>query len=143
MKTVGELMQAKGYGVCSIAPDASVYEALEVMADKNVGALMVVEAGNLVGVLSERDYARKIILRGKSSKETPVREIMTQQVMSVSAEQPIEEAMVLMTNKRIRHLPVFDGERLVGVISIGDMVKAIAMNGKQAFDQLSRLSLTW
>jgi CBS domain-containing protein len=113
------------------------------MADKDVGALLVVDADNLVGILSERDYARKIILRGKSSKTTLVSEIMTEQVVSVCTDQTIEEAMVLMSDKHIRHLPVLDGSRLVGVISIGDVVKAIAMNGKETFDQLSRLSLSW
>lgn len=143
MKTVQDILKAKGHGVWSIAPNASVYDAIELMADKDVGALLVVDADKLVGVLSERDYARKIILRGKSSKTTPVREIMTGQVVSVSADQTIEEAMVLMSNKRVRHLPVLDDSRLIGVISIGDVVKAIAMNGKQTFDQLSRLSLSW
>lgn len=143
MKTVQDILKAKGHGVWSIAPDASVYDALQLMADKDVGALLAVDAGNLVGILSERDYARKIILQGKSSKTTPVREIMTEQVVSVCADQTIEEAMVLMSNRRIRHLPVLDGSRLIGVVSIGDMVKAIAMNGKETFDQLSRLSLSW
>ena len=143
MKSVQELLQAKGHGVWSIGPDASVYDALQLMADKDVGALLVLDAGKLVGILSERDYARKVILQGKASKTTPVREIMTTQVVCAQAGESIEEAMVLMTNKRIRHLPVLDGERLVGVVSIGDVVKAIALNGKQTFDQLSRLSLTW
>ena len=143
MKSVQELLQAKGHGVWSIGPDASVYDALQLMADKDVGALLVLDDGKLAGILSERDYARKVILQGKASKTTPVREIMTTQVVCAQAGESIEEAMVLMTNKRIRHLPVLDGERLVGVVSIGDMVKAIAVNGKQAFDQLSRLSLTW
>ena len=143
MKSVQELLQAKGHGVFAVEPDASVYDALQLMADKNVGALLVLDAGKLVGVISERDYARKVILQGRASKTTPVREIMTAQVVSAQADQTIEEAMVLMSNKRIRHLPVLDGERLVGVISIGDVVKAVAISGKQTFDQLSRLSLTW
>ncbi len=143
MRSLHELLQAKGHGVWSIGPEASVYDALKLMADKDVGALLVLDAGKLVGVISERDYARKVILQGKASKTTPVREIMSAQVVSAQAGQTIEEAMVLMTNRRIRHLPVLDGERLVGVVSIGDVVKAIALNGKQTFDQLSRLSLTW
>ena len=120
-----------------------MYDALQLMADKDVGALLVLDDGKLAGILSERDYARKVILQGKASKTTPVREIMTTQVVCAQAGESIEEAMVLMTNKRIRHLPMLDGERLVGVVSIGDLVKAIAINGKQTFDQLSRLSLTW
>lgn len=143
MKTVQDILQAKGHGVWSIAPDASVYDALQLMADKDVGAVLVLDGDKLVGILSERDYARKIILQGKSSKTTPVRDIMTQQLVCTQAGQAIEEAMVLMTNNRIRHLPILDGSRLIGVVSIGDVVKAIAVNGKQTFDQLSRLSLNW
>jgi CBS domain-containing protein len=125
MKTVRDLLRVKGGATWSIAPAATVYEALALMAEKDVGALLVLEAGNLVGIVSERDYARKVALRGKTSRETPVREIMTARVVWVRPEQTIEECMALMTNKRIRHLPVLEGERLIGVISIGDVVKAI------------------
>jgi CBS domain-containing protein len=125
MKTVRDLLRVKGGATWSIAPAATVYEALALMAEKDVGALLVLEAGNLVGIVSERDYARKVALRGKTSRETPVREIMTARVVWVRPEQTIEECMSLMTNKRIRHLPVLEGERLIGVISIGDVVKAI------------------
>jgi CBS domain-containing protein len=126
MKTVKELLRVKGYQVWSIGPDATVYEALTLMAEKDVGALLVLDnAGQLVGILSERDYARKIVLKGKTSRETPVREIMTERVVWVRPDQTIEECMALMTNKRIRHLPVMEEGRLLGVISIGDVVKDI------------------
>jgi len=125
MKTVKQLLQAKVADIWTIMPDAKVYDALALMADKNIGALLVVDAGRLVGIFSERDYARKVVLHGKSSRETPVREIMTTRVVYVRPEQTIEDCMALMTDKRIRHLPVIDGERVMGVISIGDVVKTI------------------
>ena len=136
MKTVKELLQAKGYDVWTIAPDASVYDALRLMADKNVGAVLVIDGGNLVGILSERDYARKVILEGKSSKHTPVREIMTEKVLCVRTDQTAEECMALMTNKRVRHLPALEGDRLLGVISIGDVVKAIISEQEFMIEQL-------
>src|SRR5881398_1745739 len=124
MKTVTQLLRTKEQHVLSVVPDMPVFEALGVMADKNVGALLVVEGERLVGVFSERDYARKVILKGKSSKETLVREIMSSHVLYVRPEQTIEDCMALMTGKRVRHLPVLDEEqRVVGVISIGDVVK--------------------
>jgi len=124
MRTVRHLLESKGRGIWSIAPDASVYAALQLMADKEVGALLVLEEGRLVGIISERDYARKVILRGKSSLDTPVREIMTSKIFSVRPEQTIEECMAVVTDKRIRHLPVLEGDTVIGVISIGDLVKA-------------------
>ena len=124
MHFVSELLQAKGHEVWSVTPDTSVYDSLKLMADKNVGALLVLDADKVVGVFSERDYARKVILKGKSSKELSVEEIMSAEVVSVNPSQSIEECMALMTNKRIRHLPVLEGNRLVGIISIGDVVKA-------------------
>lgn len=136
MITVKKLLQAKGYDLWSIAPDAVVYDALTLMADKNVGAVLVIDAGNLVGILSERDCARKVILKGKSSKEILVREIMTEEVFCVRPDQTIEECMVLMTNKRVRHLPVIEGNRLVGVISIGDVVKAVISEQESMIEQL-------
>src|SRR2546425_13272717 len=119
MKTVTQLLRTKGQQVLSVSPDMPVFEALGVMADKNVGALLVVEGERLVGVFSERDYARKVILKGKASKEIPVREIMTSHVLYVRPEQTIEEWMALMTDKRVRHLPVLEEQRLVGGTSIG------------------------
>jgi CBS domain-containing protein len=124
MKTVKHLLQDKGEGTWSTTPDSFVYDALKLMAEKRVGALLVLEAGKLVGILSERDYARKVILQGKSSLDTPVKEIMTANVISVHPEQTIEECMALMTDKRIRHLPVLVDDQVVGVVSIGDVVKA-------------------
>jgi CBS domain-containing protein len=125
MKTVMQLLQTKGQDIWSITPDTLVIDALKLMAEKRVGALLVIEAGQVVGIISERDYARKVSLLGKSSKTTPVREIMTQKVVYVRPEQTIEDCMALMTDKRIRHLPVLADNQLIGVISIGDVVKAV------------------
>jgi CBS domain-containing protein len=137
VKTVNELLRNKGNQVYSIEPDATVYEALTLMAEKDVGALLVLDsAGQLVGVLSERDYARKVVLKGKTSRETPVREIMTEKVVWVRPDQSTEDCMALMTNKRIRHLPVLEEGRLVGVISIGDVVKGIISEQEFVIEQL-------
>ena len=125
MKTVRHVLQVKGRQIWSIRPDASVYDALKLMADREVGALLVLDGGKLVGIISERDYARKVILKGKSSLETPVSDIMTSKVICVRPEQTIEECMALMTDKHVRHLPVVVGDEVVGVISIGDLVKAV------------------
>jgi CBS domain-containing protein len=136
MKTVTELLRTKGREVLSVSPERSVFEALQVMAEKNVGALVVVEGERLVGIFSERDYARKVILKGKLSKEIPVREIMTSHVLYVRPEQTIDDCMALMTDKRVRHLPVLEHDRLVGVISIGDVVKAIIAEQEFMIEQL-------
>lgn len=125
MMTLQEILRAKGHDVWTISPDATVYEALSLMADKNVGALVVVEGSRVVGIISERDYARNVILEGKSSRETPVNDIMTSPVYYARPQQTALECMVLMTDKHVRHLPVLENERLAGVISIGDAVKAI------------------
>ena len=125
MKTVNDILSTKGHEVWSIAPDATVYEALRFMAEKNVGALIVLDGETVVGIMSERDYARKVILHGRSSKEITVSEIMTSKVYYVRPEQNIEECMALMTDQRVRHLPALENDRLIGVISIGDVVKAI------------------
>ncbi|MFQ5803471.1 MAG: CBS domain-containing protein [Candidatus Methylomirabilales bacterium] len=124
MKTVKHILQDKGHTIWHTTPDALVVDALKLMAEKEVGSLLVLEAGKLVGIISERDYARKVILKGKSSLDTPVREIMTQQVISVRPETTIEECMGLITDKHIRHLPVVVDDRVLGVVSIGDVVKA-------------------
>jgi CBS domain-containing protein len=131
-------MRAKGSDVWHIAPDACVYDALRLMADKGVGALVVLEGEELVGIISERDYARKVILKDKSSMDTPVKEIMTSKVISLNPEQSIQECMALMTDKRIRHLPVLEDDRLVGIISIGDVVKAIISQQEFMIEQLER-----
>lgn len=137
MKTIRELLQAKGHAIWSIGPDATVYEALELMAQKDVGALLVMDSGKLVGILSERDYARKVVLKGRFSKETPVREIMTEKVSFARPEDSIEECLALMTEMRLRHLPIFEGDRLIGVISIDDVGKAIIAEQKLAIEQLT------
>jgi CBS domain-containing protein len=125
MKTVRDLLRGKGSTVWSVSPDQSVFEALELMAEKSIGAVLVLERSAVVGILSERDYARQVILKGKASRETPVRDIMTSRLFVVRPEQTIEECMAIMTEKRIRHLPVMVGERLEGLLSIGDVVKAM------------------
>ena len=125
MKTVEQILRVKGSVFWSVTPDAMVYDALKRMAEKDVGALLVLDAQEqLVGIISERDYARKVILKGKSSLDTPVREIMTDPVVAVGPRQTVEECMALMTAKRVRHLPVLDAGHVVGVVSIGDLVKA-------------------
>ncbi len=123
MKTIRQLLQGKSQGLCTIGPDARVFDALKLMAEKNIGALLVVENDKLVGIVSERDYARKVILHGKSSHDTPVREIMSARVVCVQPGNTVEECMALMTDKHIRHLPVIENEKLLGVLSIGDLVK--------------------
>ena len=138
MTNVAHLLHAKGPAVWSIPPDASVYDAIKLMADKEVGALLVIDAQRLVGIVSERDYARKVILQGKSSKDTPVREIMTDKVFYVHPEQSVEDCMALMTAKRIRHLPVLDNGQLVGVVSIGDLVKALLSDQEVRIQQLEQ-----
>ena len=136
MKTIGQLLQIKGHDIWSIVPDAPVYDAIKLMANKGVGALLVLEAGKLVGIVSERDYARKVILKGKTSKDTPVKDIMTPHVIYTSPDQTIEKCMALMTAKHIRHLPVLEGDQLVGIVSIGDLVKAIISEQATLIQQL-------
>lgn len=138
MSTVQKVLQAKGRDVWSIAPDALVYEALEMMAAKDVGALLVLEGRRLVGIFSERDYARKVILLGKSSKRVPVRDLMARQVVLVSPEETVDTCMKLMTAKRVRHLPVLDNEKLVGIVTIGDVVKQIIFDQGFTIQQLER-----
>jgi CBS domain-containing protein len=138
MKTVAEILKEKGdQAVHSIGPDASVFEAVALMAQKNVGALLVMEGERIVGMLSERDYARKVVLMSRSSKDTRLREIMTSSVIYVHPSQSSEECMAVMTENRVRHLPVLDDDdRLVGLISIGDLVKGIISEQKFIIEQL-------
>ena len=124
MKIVKHILKEKGQRFWSVAPDTLVIDALKLMAEKEVGALLVLDGGKLIGIMSERDYARKVILKVKSSLDTPVREIMTSKVFFIRPAQTVEECMALMTDKHIRHLPVMEGDKVVGVISIGDLVKA-------------------
>ncbi len=142
MNTVRHILQIKGNYIWSIGPEETVYEALRMMANKDVGALIVMEGEKMVGILSERDYARKIILHGKSSKETLVREIMTPLVYSVHPDQTIEECMEIMTNRRVRHLPVLEGDQLVGVISIGDVVNNIIRRQRQVISNMENRLLS-
>ncbi len=125
MKLARNILDSKGKDIWHVAPDDSVLDAVRTMADKSVGALLVLNHGKLVGIISERDYARKVILKGRSSEKTMVKEIMTKEVVSTRPEQTVEECMLVMTENRIRHLPVLQDERVVGILSIGDLVKAI------------------
>jgi CBS domain-containing protein len=136
--SIQQLLERKGSEIWSTSPDASVYEALQLLAEKNIGALVVLREGELVGIVSERDYARKVVLHGKTSMKTPVKNIMTEEVITVGAGRSVEEAMALMTDKRIRHLPVVEGEKIVGVVSIGDLVKAIIADQEFTIDQLEK-----
>ena len=136
MITVKQILDEKGHNVWTIGPNASVFEALKLMAEKGIGALMVIENDDVVGVISERDYARKVVLHGKLSKDTPVREIMTTQLFGVHFDTSAEECMALMTDKRIRHLPVCKEGKLAGVVSIGDIVKAIMDEQKVTINHL-------
>ena len=136
MKTVSQLLQGKSGGVLSVTPEARVFDALKLMAEKNVGALLVMNGDTLLGILSERDYARKVILLGKSSHEIAVRDIMSDKVITVTPEQTVDGCMALMSGRRFRHLPVVDKGRVIGVLSIGDLVKAVIEDQQQTIRQL-------
>jgi CBS domain-containing protein len=133
---IGALLEKKGGQVWSLAPTATIYDALTMMAEKGVGALPIVEEGKLLGILSERDYARKVLLQGRSSKDTAVTEIMSSPVVSVSPSQTVEECMHIVTEKRIRHLPVMENGRIVGIVSIGDLVNWVITAQRETIHHL-------
>ena len=136
MKLVQHLLDAKGDDVISIAPDASVFDAIKLMADKGVGSLVVMEDGDLKGIVTERDYARKVIIKGRSSESTAVSEIMTADVMTATADQTVNQCMALMTKKRIRHLPVVADTTVIGMLSMRDLVQAIISDQQEEIEQL-------
>jgi CBS domain-containing protein len=136
MKTLKQLLGAKGCEVYSIGPNAKVIEALQLMAQKDIGALVVMDGGRIVGMLSERDYARKVTLHGKSPQDATVRDIMTADVITVDPSKTVEECMALVTQRRIRHLPVCEDTRLIGLVSIGDLVKEVIADQEQTIKQL-------
>ncbi|RPI05019.1 MAG: CBS domain-containing protein [Ignavibacteriae bacterium] len=136
MTTVRTILLSKGNAVWSVAPDTIVFEAIKMMAEKNVGALLVLQNEKVVGIFSERDYARKIVLKGETSHSIAIKDVMTSSVLAVHPEQSLDECMALMTGKRVRHLPVVENERLIGLISIGDVVKAIISEHEYTIKQL-------
>ena len=138
MKLVNHLLEAKGNEVFSIVPQATVFEAIRLMADKAIGSLLVMESGELRGIITERDYARKVILKGRSSENTIVAEIMTQDVLTTTRSETVTNCMQVMTTRRLRHLPVVDGAQVVGLISIGDLVKAIIADQQEEIQQLGQ-----
>jgi CBS domain-containing protein len=138
MRTVEQLLHVKGSDIWSISPQATTYNALQIMAEKNVGALLVIEKEKLVGIFSERDYARKVILKDKSSKNTSVGELMTREVFYINANSTLEESMALMTAKRIRHLPVLKNKQLIGIVTLGDVVRQIISDQQFAIRELEK-----
>jgi CBS domain-containing protein len=134
--TIGEILSHKGSNVWSIAPDATVFDAIQMMADKNVGALLVTEGDKLIGIITERDYTRKVAIKGKSSKETAVRDIISGHLIHVSPAHTVEECMRLMTDHRVRHLPVMEADAVVGIVSIGDLVNWIISAQSTTISQL-------
>ena len=136
MMSVRQLLEHKGQEIFSVPPGVPVLEAIRVMAERHVGALLVMQGDTLTGIVSERDYARKVILMGRSSADTPVRDIMTAQVLTVQPETTVEKCMQLMTERRVRHLPVIEAGRVIGMVSIGDLVKAVIAEQQQQIEQL-------
>ena len=136
--TIGAVLESKGKLICAVSPGTSVFDALSMMAEQDIGAVLVMDGDRLCGVLSERDYARKVILLGRSSAETPVWQIMTSDVVTVSPEDMVHRCMEIMTERRIRHLPVVEKGKLIGIISIGDLVKAVIEEQQQTITQLER-----
>ena len=138
MRLVKHLLEGKGGAIHAIEPDKPVLEAIRLMADRYIGALLVMRDGKLVGIVSERDYARKVILKGRSSADTPVREIMSESVLTVAPGDSVNHCMKLVTDRRVRHLPVVDGGRVIGVVSIGDLVKAVIEDQAQELEHMQR-----
>ena len=138
LRTIGQLLQTKGSQIWSIEPQATVYRALQIMAEKNVGALLVIDRDQLVGIFSERDYARKIILKGKASKDTLVSELMILEVFYIDTNATLQECMALMTAKHIRHLPVLENKQLVGIVTLGDVVQQIIVEQKFTIRELEK-----
>ena len=138
MRTVRQLLGSKTPEVFSVSPDASVLDAIKLMAEKGVGAVLAMQGARLCGIVSERDYARKVVLQGRSSSNTPVRDIMTAKVVTVRPDDSVDHCMQIVTEHRIRHLPVVEGEAIIGVISIGDLVKAVIEDQQVELDQLQR-----
>jgi len=136
MKLASDILKSKGNEIWAVKPDDTVFDSLQLMADKEVGALLVMDGDKLVGIVTERDYARKVILEGKSSKDSTVAEVMTKRVLCAAPDRTVEECMALMTDKRARHLPVVDHKHVVGIISIGDLVKAMISEQQVLIDQL-------
>jgi CBS domain-containing protein len=136
MQTIKQLLENKGSEILTIDPNDSVYDAIKSMADNHIGSLIVMQNKHIVGIITERDYSRNVILKGKSSANTPVKDIMTTNVLCTKPEQTIEEAMALMTDKRVRHLPVVENDNIIGVVSIGDLVKTIISEQKHIIEQL-------
>ena len=136
MQHVNDILAHKGNDVWSVSPDTTVFDALRIMSEKGTGSMLVMDGEKLIGIVTERDYARKVVLHDKSSKDIAVREIMTRRVLCVSPERSVEECMALMTDQRARHLPVLDHKRVIGVVSIGDLVKAIMHDQQILIDQL-------
>lgn len=136
MKTVRQLLRTKGTDVFWIPPQATVLDAIKLMAEREIGALIVTEDDSVVGILSERDYARKVLLKGRSSRDTPIRDIMTTNVIFAEPDQDVDHCMTVMTEKRVRHLPVLEEGRLIGIVSIGDLVKSIISEQQETIEQL-------
>lgn len=135
-ENIASILKTKGSTIWSVAPDTTVYDALALMAERSIGAVLVLSDGRLAGIVSERDYARKIVLQGKSSKDTPVHEIMTRSPVTVTPDHTVDECMVIMTQSRVRHLPVVIGDRVAGIVSIGDLVNAIISAQAHTINQL-------
>lgn len=136
MTTIRQLLREKGHKICSVGPESTVYDAIRKMADEDIGSLVVMEGGKIVGIITERHYARNVVLKGRTSPATRVRDIMENKVLYAQPDQSVEECMAIMTDKRVRHLPVIEQGKEIGIVSIGDLVKSIISDQKFTIDQL-------